>query len=124
MLEKISRFLSDYKVKRMKLDNTVKTLKIIQASLGSLLLSLLILLIPGLLIYNLMIIQSIRILLYVLIFILLLVFVYLYEYFFIKIIKNYYEQLSLVNFNSIIYLETGIFTLILWIFTIIVLTII
>lgn len=117
MIKKISYFLSNYKIQKRKLDEQTSFLHVLQATLGALLLTVLIFLIPGLLIYNLFIIESIKILLHFLIIILIIGFCFMYEIIYVKIVKTYYPKLENISFKDLVIMEGSIASLIIIIFT-------
>lgn len=123
MMSKISRFLTDYKIQKRRIDDVISFKDSLKATLGSLVLTILILLIPSLLVYNLLIFQNIRILLYIIIIIIFITFAFLYHFLYIQIIKIYYEKLKHQKFNVLIIIESSVVALILVVFAIIVMSI-
>lgn len=123
MMSKISRFLTDYKIQKRRIDDVISFKDSLKATLGSLVLTILILLIPSLLVYNLLIFQNIRILLYIIIIIIFITFAFLYHFLYIQIIKIYYEKLKHQKFNVLIIIESSVVALILVVFAIIVISI-
>lgn len=120
MMEKISRFLTDYKIQKKRIDEQTSFGNTLKATLGAMLFSLAIFLIPGLLIYNLMIFNSLVIFLRVVIFILVILFAYTYFYLYVKLMQSYYERIEKLKFNNFIIIEGSISALILIVFTIVV----
>lgn len=120
MIKKANYFLTNYKVDRKRLDSKLNLKKTFTTTLGALFLNLLVFLIPGLLIYNLFIIDSLRVILTILIFLTMIAFSFLYNIFYIKIAKANDETLKSFNFKTMVIVESTIFSVILIIFTIIV----
>lgn len=124
MIKKISKLLSRYKIQRYKLDNESNFKNYIKAIFSSILLTLLILLIPMLLIYNLFILDYLHTFLKVCIVILMPILSLIYNVLFIKVIKNYEPKLEQVEFKHLIIIETTIFSFFLTIITIVVISLI
>lgn len=124
MIKKANYFITNYKVERKRLDSKLNFKKTIVTTLGALFLTLLIMIIPALLIYNLFIIDNIRTFLLILIFILMIISSLLYNIFYIKIAKANDETLQSFNFKTMVIVDSIIFSIILIIFTIIVIYIV
>lgn len=117
MFEKISRFMTDYKIQKRRIDENTTFKKSAQATLGALLLTVLIYLIPMLLVYNLMIFPYLKWLIFLMVFVIFFGFAFTYHIIYIKIIKNYYEKLEKFNFKKLVIVEASIVFIILAIFT-------
>lgn len=123
MIKKFSYFLTNYKVQKRKIDEPTTLKHVLQAIFGSLLLTILLFLIPGLLIYNLFIIESIHTLLYLLIFLFIIGFCFTYEIIYIKIIKSYYPNLESMSFKDLVIMEASIASLIIILFTLLIIVV-
>lgn len=124
MLNKISKVLSKYKVERYKLDTKVNFVKYLKSTFASILFTILIMLIPALLIYNLFILEYLHSLLKVIIVIFMPVISFLYNYLFIKLIKSYEESLENVDFKHLIIIESTVLSVFLIIITIVIISLI
>ncbi|WP_026391406.1 hypothetical protein [Haploplasma modicum] len=116
MLKKISLTLTKYKVLKQKIDEKINVKQTITATLGTILINLVIYLIPMLLLYNLMIFDQIIWLLKIIVFVLIFLFSFSYNFFFVKIIKNYNENLEKNDFKYLIIFESTIIFLVLSMF--------
>jgi tellurite resistance protein TehA-like permease len=116
MLKKISLTLTKYKVLKQKIDEKINVKQTITATLGTILINLVIFLIPMLLLYNLMIFDQIIWLLKIIVFVLIFLFSFSYNIFFVKIIKNYNENLEKNDFKYLIIFESTIIFLVLSMF--------
>jgi tellurite resistance protein TehA-like permease len=116
MLKKISLTLTKYKVLKQKIDVKINVKQTITATLGTILINLVIFLIPMLLLYNLMIFDQIIWLLKIIVFVLIFLFSFSYNIFFVKIIKNYNENLEKNDFKYLIIFESTIIFLVLSMF--------
>lgn len=124
MIKRLSHILTEYKVQRTKLDKNTNFKILLKSILSSLLINIVIFLIPALIIYNLFIIDKIILLLKILIVVLIILFTFSYNYFVIKIIKNYEEKLEPVSFKTLIVFESFIASIFLVIIAIVVMTIV
>ncbi|MCR1808842.1 hypothetical protein [Haploplasma modicum] len=116
MLKKISLTLTKYKVLKQRIDEKINIKQTITATLGTILINLVIFLIPMLLLYNLMIFDQIIWLLKIIVFVLIFLFSFSYNIFFVKIIKNYNENLEKNDFKYLIIFESTIIFLVLSMF--------
>lgn len=116
MLKKISLTLTKYKVLKQKIDEKINIKQTITATLGTILINLIIFLIPMLLLYNLMIFDQIIWLLKIIVFVLIFLFSFSYNIFFVKIIKNYNENLEKNDFKYLVIFESTIIFLVLSMF--------
>lgn len=116
MLKKISLTLTKYKVLKQRIDEKINVKQTITATLGTILINLVIFLIPMLLLYNLMIFDQIIWLLKIIVFVLIFLFSFSYNIFFVKIIKNYNENLEKNDFKYLIIFESTIIFLVLSMF--------
>lgn len=119
MFEKISRFLSEYKVLKIKLDNRITFKTMLKSVFGSVLINFLIFLIPALIIYNLFVFVNLVIFLEILVVILMILFSFSFHYFFITLLKNYHENLEIINFKIVLITDGTITALFLTICTIV-----
>lgn len=124
MIKKLSYLLSEYKVLRKKLDDKTSFKITLKAIFSSIIINLFIFLIPSLLVYNLFIIDRIIPLLKAIIILLIIAFTFSYNYFYIKVVKNYEESIEAVNFKHLIIVESVIGSLFLGILAIVIMTII
>lgn len=117
MFEKISRFMTDYKVQKTRINHHVSFKDTSLATLNAIIVTLVLLAIPVLLVYNLMIFSNINWLLYTIIFILVIGFPFLYLSIYIKILKNNYSVIQNYKFNALVIVEASTMAIILVVFT-------
>src|SRR5690554_5370984 len=97
MLKKLNLFFTKYKHLSVKINDIITIKNTIKATLGSLLFSVLIILIPSLIVYNLFIFHNLRTILTIVIILIVFLFSFTFNYFYDQIVKNYHPLLNEIN---------------------------
>lgn len=124
MIKKVSYFLTNYKIDRKRIDEKSSFKDSLIATLGALLITTILSLIPILLLVNLAILDYLKVVIIIIVFPLIGLMALSFEYFYIQIIKNKYDSLKQFSFKHMIIAETLIYTIVIAIMVIVILSVV
>lgn len=122
MFKKINLFFTKYKHLSRKINDIITIKNTLKATSGALLISVLIILIPSLIVYNLYIFYKLRTILTIIIILIVFLFSFIFNYFYDQIVKNYHPVLNELNTKIVYLTDTIIAGIIISLVTVIIVT--
>lgn len=123
-LKKIRDVFRRYVVLTKRVDENVKVSSMIKSALGSLLITVIIILLPVIVVINLFIYAKLTLFLAILLLVIVIVGVFLYFHFYYVLLKNYHPKVSEISYHIPQYVESIFVSIILLIIGIVVISII
>lgn len=122
MLKDITLIKTKYKHinKRIADETTFKT--ILKGTFGALVISIAIIAIPALLVYNLFVFHKIQLLLKIIVIGLVWAFSFLYNYLYDQLLKNYHDKLTVLKTKTLVITDSIISGIILTIFAVVIMS--